>query len=168
MDKRMMPLPQPPQPPTKPRGFFLVYLAALFGLVLTAAMTFFIMGTIWPFLIGFGVLAIIALQYAVWGWWFERIYRSGTIQEQDEDHTWSNESEFQRLKDAYRRFRFLLARIAGFVAIAYGAITFNAYFFFLGIAAVSLFWLWDRMIKAEHAKWASMKDDEANDGDEPN
>lgn len=71
-----MPLPPPPQPPVKPRGFFLVYLAALLGLVLTAAMTFFVMGTIWPFMIGFGVLAIIALQYLVWGWWFERIYRS--------------------------------------------------------------------------------------------
>jgi hypothetical protein len=78
MDKPAMPLPPPPQLPAKPRGFFLVYVAALFGLILTAATTFFIMGTIWPFLIGFGVLAFIALQYLVWGWWFEKIYRSGT------------------------------------------------------------------------------------------
>ena len=34
-------------------------------------------GFIWPFVIGFSILGIIALQYLVWGWWFERIYRSG-------------------------------------------------------------------------------------------
>ena len=76
MDKPTMPLPPSPQPQPKPRTFFLVYLSAFFGLILVAAMTFFVMGTIWPFLIGFAVLAIIALQYLVWGWWFERIYRS--------------------------------------------------------------------------------------------
>jgi hypothetical protein len=77
MDKPTMPLTPAPQPPPKPRGFCFVYSAVLLVLVLAAAMTFFVMGTIWPFLIGFGVLAIIALQYLVWGWWFERIYRTG-------------------------------------------------------------------------------------------
>jgi len=52
-----------------------------------------------------------------------------------------DKSDFELAKDAYQRFRLLLAKIAGFVAIAYGAITFNAYFFFLGIAAVALFWV---------------------------
>jgi len=78
MDKPTLPL--PPEPPPKPRGFCFVYLAVLFGLILAAALTFFIMGTIWPFLIGFAVLAIIALQYLIWGWWFEKIYRSNTIE----------------------------------------------------------------------------------------
>ena len=83
-----MPLPPPPQPPAKPRGFCFVYSAVLLALVLAAAMTFFIMGTIWPFMIGFGVLAIIALQYLVWGWWFERIYRSSGVDanEQSSSH----------------------------------------------------------------------------------
>lgn len=76
-------LPPPPEPPPKPRGFCFVYLAALLTLVFVAASTFFIMGTIWPFLIGFIVLAIIALQYIVWGWWFERIYRAGQSDSQD-------------------------------------------------------------------------------------
>jgi hypothetical protein len=83
MDTPRMPLPPPPQPPAKPRGFLFVYLAALFGLILTAAMTFFVMGTIWPFLIGFIVLAIISLQYLVWGWWFEKIYRSDDARTDD-------------------------------------------------------------------------------------
>ena len=69
-------LPPPPEPPPKPRGFFFVYVATLLGLIFAAAMSFFVMGTIWPFMIGFAVLAIIALQYLVWGWWFEKIYRS--------------------------------------------------------------------------------------------
>lgn len=79
MEKPTPPLPpqlQPPQPPPKPRGFCFVYAATLLGLILAAALTFFIMGTIYPFMIGFAVLAIIALQYLIWGWWFERIYRS--------------------------------------------------------------------------------------------
>ena len=79
-------MPLPPQSPPKPRGFFLVYLAALLGLVLTAAMTFFVMGTIWPFMIGLIVLAIIALQYLVWGWWFERIYRSDASESMSNPH----------------------------------------------------------------------------------
>jgi hypothetical protein len=70
----------------------------------------------------------------------------------------SDKSDFQKAKDAYLRFRLFLARMAGFVAIAYGAIAFKAYFFFLGIAAVTLFWLWDRMIAAENAKWTSMSE----------
>jgi len=84
MDKPALPLPPPPQLPAKPRGFCFVYSAVLLTLVLVAVMTFFIMGTIWPFLIGFGVLAIIALQYLTWGWWFERIYRSGQTDARDD------------------------------------------------------------------------------------
>jgi hypothetical protein len=76
MDKPTMPLPPPPQPPPKPRGFFWVYLAALFGFMAAAGLTIVIMGSIWPLVIGFGVFAMIALQYVVWGRWFERIYRS--------------------------------------------------------------------------------------------
>ena len=61
------------------------------------------------------------------------------------------ESDFEKLEHAYNRFRLFLARCVGFVAVAYGAVTFNAYFFILGLMAVGLFWLWDRMIAADSA-----------------
>ena len=170
MEKPTPPTPpqlQLPQTPAKPRAFFFVYATTLLGLVLVAALTVFIMGTIYPFLIGLAVLAIIAVQYLIWGWWFERIYRSDVKQEHDEKEI-SNESDFHRVKVAYIRFRFFLAKIAGFVAITFGAITLNAYFFFLGIIAVSLFWVWDRMVSADDAKWASGENREPNGGDKLN
>ena len=39
----------------------------------------------------------------------------------------------------YKNFKLFLARLVGFVAIIYGAITKSPYFLFLGIAAVTLF-----------------------------
>ena len=69
--------PERPELPPKPRGSCLVYLAVLFGLVSSVVLTFLMIGFFWPFVVGFAVLSIIALQYLVWGWWFERIYRSG-------------------------------------------------------------------------------------------
>lgn len=61
----------------------------------------------------------------------------------------SDFSEFFALKSAYRSFKLFLARMTGFVAIAYGIVTLSPYFFFLGLAAVALFWIWDRMIDAD-------------------
>lgn len=49
---------------------------------------------------------------------------------------------------AYKSFKLFLMRMVGFVAAAYGAVTLNAYYFLLGIAAVALFWYWDRLIAA--------------------
>jgi hypothetical protein len=69
-------LPPPPEPLPKPRGFCFIYLAVLFGFILAVGLSFVIMGSFLPFMIGFAVLAIIALQYFLWGWWFEKIYRS--------------------------------------------------------------------------------------------
>ena len=86
MEKLTPTLPPPPQPPAKPTGFFFVYVATLFGIILAAVFSFFIMGTIWPFMIGFAILAIIALQYLIWGWWFERIYRSGSVESTSDPH----------------------------------------------------------------------------------
>ena len=71
------PFPERPEMPPKPRGSCLVLLAVLFGLVAAVVLTFLMIGFFWPFVVGFAVLSIIALQYLVWGWWFERIYRSG-------------------------------------------------------------------------------------------
>jgi len=71
--------PLPPRPdlePPKPRDSCLVWLGVLFGFVMSVILTFLMIGFLWPFVIGFAILSIIALQYLVWGWWFERIYRS--------------------------------------------------------------------------------------------
>lgn len=57
--------------------------------------------------------------------------------------------EFFALVTAYRNLKLFLARMTGFVAIAYGIVTLSSYFFFLGLAAVTLFWIWDRMIDAD-------------------
>jgi hypothetical protein len=71
--------PRPDLEPPKPRGSCLVWLAVLFGFLASVVLTFLMIGFLWPFVIGFAILSIIALQYLVWGWWFERIYRSGPI-----------------------------------------------------------------------------------------
>jgi hypothetical protein len=75
------PLPPRPELESKPRGSCLVYAGVIVGLVLAAAFSMLMIGFIWPFVIGFSILGIIALQYLVWGWWFERIYRSGPTDE---------------------------------------------------------------------------------------
>jgi hypothetical protein len=78
MEERYAP-PPPERPdfqPPQPRGSCLVWLAVLFGFVCSVVLTFLMIGFLWPFVIGFAILSIIALQYLVWGWWFERIYRS--------------------------------------------------------------------------------------------
>jgi len=60
----------------KPRAGCLVWFGVLFALIASTALAMLMIGFLWPLVIGFAVLAIIALQYLVWGWWFERIYRS--------------------------------------------------------------------------------------------
>ncbi len=78
MDQLSAP-PLPPRPdlePPKPRGSCLVWLGVLFGFLASVVLTFLMIGFLWPFVIGFAILSIIALQYLVWGWWFEKIYRS--------------------------------------------------------------------------------------------
>jgi len=78
MDQLSAP-PLPPRPDLeapKPRGSCLVWLAVLFGFLASVILTFLMIGFLWPFVIGFAILSIIALQYLFWGWWFERIYRS--------------------------------------------------------------------------------------------
>ena len=40
------------------------------------AFTLLMIGFIWPIVVGLAIFAIIGLQYLVWGWWFEKIYRS--------------------------------------------------------------------------------------------
>jgi hypothetical protein len=67
----------PPELPPKPQGSCLVYLMVAFGFLAAVVLSFLMLGYFWPFVVGTVVLALIALQYLIWGWWFERIYRSG-------------------------------------------------------------------------------------------
>ena len=68
---------QPPQKPDlqpRPIGSFLWWLIAGFGgLLLLAAVAFLATPVLW---VAFAIALIIGLQYVIWGWWFERIYRS--------------------------------------------------------------------------------------------
>ena len=64
-----------PELPTRPRGSCLVYLGVIVGIILAIAFSLLMIGFIWPLVIGFAILGVIALQYLVWGWWFERLYR---------------------------------------------------------------------------------------------
>ena len=77
MDQLSAP-PLPPRPDIeapRPRGSCLVWLGVLFGFIVSVALMFLMIGFLWPLVIGFAVLSIIALQYLIWGWWFEKIYR---------------------------------------------------------------------------------------------
>ena len=72
------PFPPRPELPEKPRGTWLaLFLAAGFVLAGAVVLTFLTLGFFGPFLLlVLGVFGIIGLQYLVWGWWFERVYRS--------------------------------------------------------------------------------------------
>jgi hypothetical protein len=74
-------LPPPPTKPdleTTPRGSWLaILLTMMAGFAFVVVFTFLTLGFVWPFVVGFAVFGIIGLQYLLWGWWFERIYRSG-------------------------------------------------------------------------------------------
>jgi hypothetical protein len=81
MDVRPTP-PFPPRPelPEKPRGTWLALFLALSAIIAGAVvLTFLTLGFFGPFmLLALGIFGIIGLQYLVWGWWFERVYRSGS------------------------------------------------------------------------------------------
>jgi hypothetical protein len=71
------PLPTKPEPPDKPRGSWLaIILMASGGLAAAVVLTFLTLGFFGPiFMLGLAVFGVIGLQYLVWGWWFERMYR---------------------------------------------------------------------------------------------
>jgi hypothetical protein len=71
------PQPLPPRPDfeTKPKSSPLWWLIAAFGgLLLLALVAFLATPVLW---VAFAIALVIGLQYLLWGWWFERIYRSG-------------------------------------------------------------------------------------------
>lgn len=85
------PPPLPPKPTfeDKPRGSWLAIGLAAFGAVAIAiVLSFLTMGFFIPFLLlGLGIFVVIGLQYLIWGWLFERIYRSeGANHESNESH----------------------------------------------------------------------------------
>jgi len=54
------------------------------GIMMAAVISILTMGYfLWIFLLAFVVFAVIALQYLVWGYWFERIYRSNLPPDDD-------------------------------------------------------------------------------------
>lgn len=85
MDVPQSPLPPRPNVETPPRGSWLAILLALMAAFAFAViLTFLTLGFIWPFVVGAAIFGVVGLQYLVWGWWFERIYRS---QPSDADET---------------------------------------------------------------------------------
>jgi hypothetical protein len=74
MDHVPPPLPPKPDFEPKPTASFLWWLiVGLSGLILLAVIAFLATPVLW---VAFTIALIIALQYLLWGWWFERIYRS--------------------------------------------------------------------------------------------
>ncbi|MDX1944671.1 MAG: hypothetical protein SFU86_04625 [Pirellulaceae bacterium] len=73
-----------PPPPTKPErepapsgNWWSIPLLGLFAFGVATLLTFLTLGWFGPIvLLGFAIFGIIGLQYLLWGWWFERIYRS--------------------------------------------------------------------------------------------
>lgn len=83
MDDRVPPLPPRPDFEAKPKSSPLWTL--LTGIVLLgvlALLAFLVTPILW---VGVAIAGIIGLQYLLWGWWFERIYRSGPTDEENEN-----------------------------------------------------------------------------------
>jgi len=81
-------LPPKPERPEivdrSPNSWLSIALVAGFGILMAAVISILTLGYfLWIFLLGFGIFAFIALQYLIWGYWFERIYRSNLPPEDD-------------------------------------------------------------------------------------
>ena len=72
------PLPPKPEPPERPRGSWLAILLMGSGaLAAVVILTFLTLGFFGPIVVlGLAIFGVIGLQYLVWGWLFERIYRT--------------------------------------------------------------------------------------------
>ncbi|MEX2175110.1 MAG: hypothetical protein WD872_12165 [Pirellulaceae bacterium] len=79
MDAPLPPLaPRPDLEPAPRTSWLAAFLVGTGLLTLFGLLAVFASGV---FFLGFGLVLLIGLQYLVWGWWFERIYRSGPIAE---------------------------------------------------------------------------------------
>ena len=63
-------------------------LVAIVSLVLAAVLTVLTLGYFGPILlIGLLVFLVIGLQYLLWGWWLERIYRNVPVESDEVDES---------------------------------------------------------------------------------
>jgi hypothetical protein len=53
----------------------------------------------------------------------------------------SEHEDFDAIVAGYGRFKHFLMHATPVVAVIYGAVAWKPYFFFLGLAAIALFWL---------------------------
>lgn len=83
------PTPFPPRPEFEApqrRSWTPILLAGVFAVMLAAIFTILTIGYFVPlFFLGGMMFGIIFLQYLLWGWWFEKIYRQPAVQEQQEE-----------------------------------------------------------------------------------
>jgi hypothetical protein len=62
-----------------------ILLAGVFAVMLAAIFSILTIGYFIPlFVLGGTMFGIIFLQYLLWGWWFEKIYRQPVIEQQEE------------------------------------------------------------------------------------
>ena len=78
--------PERPDLDERPAGSWLaIGLVAAFGILLATLISILTLGYfLWIFLLVLAIFLFIALQYLIWGWWFERIYRSNLPPEEDD------------------------------------------------------------------------------------
>lgn len=61
-------------------------MALMVGTTLAAILTVLTLGYFGPIVvIGLLVFAVIGIQYVLWGWLFERVYRSGPLPPDEDD-----------------------------------------------------------------------------------
>ena len=78
------PPPARPDFANRPAGSWVyILLAGVTAFAFAIVLTFLTLGFVWPFVVGGAIFGIIGLQHLVWGWWFERIYRSGASETAD-------------------------------------------------------------------------------------
>jgi fatty acid desaturase len=78
----------PPRPEFEPpqrRSWVPILLAGVFAVMLAAIFSILTIGYFLPlFILGGIIFGVIFLQYLVWGWWFEKIYRQPALDKQKE------------------------------------------------------------------------------------
>jgi len=78
----------PPRPDFEPpqrRSWVPILLAGVFAVMLAAIFSILTIGYFLPlFVLGGAMFGVIFLQYVLWGWWFEKIYRQRGVQKQEE------------------------------------------------------------------------------------
>ena len=80
MDFRQPPARPDFEPPPKTSALWWL-IVGISGLLLLAVVAFVATPVLW---VAFAIAFVIGLQYLLWGWWFERIYRSGAEQDPGE------------------------------------------------------------------------------------